>query len=338
MFKKLTFLGIAFVFVLLQHQLALGQDTSGTYYQVVGQWSDEPKNDTVLSPDCDSEQEARKAMADLKHRYYDANGLMFYAKNKPINMQVAAIDRATGGKVILPDREGPDSKEGRDGKGDLLERLKKAKDESDRATELLDRIRELPDKIELAKRIAEGKSFLRAKERELGDTVKEYKDMLKKSFDEIMESKKILTNGVDKLTAVQMARVNGLIDQYNAAGTSFQQVMGRDSDSQFSRLPHLEQPQEKKADDGLPRPGGYTYLAVTGADRAEWQFTVELGGSITGTVDLNGTVHNVSGQLKSESGRVYVWWKTAGTGLRDTGGVKRWHDITDNVAQWQKAD
>jgi hypothetical protein len=118
--------------------------------------------------------------------------------------------------------------------GDLLSRLKAAKDAVDRA-----------QKIEKG-----DDSLLKAKERTLGDTIREYLDMVGKSYGQAIQAKKTLTGGVAALTDAKMREVNGLIDRYNRELQDFQSVMGKAAKPGFSPLAPVQpfDPEKSRAE------------------------------------------------------------------------------------------
>jgi hypothetical protein len=109
------------------------------------------------------------------------------------------------------------------------------------AKELLDRVKEGKKAVDDAKKVAKGEqSLLKASERKLGDTIKEYKDMVAKSFAQVTEVKNTLTGGVSSLTDANFRQVNGLIDQYNREIADFRSVMGKDADLGFAPLARVQ--------------------------------------------------------------------------------------------------
>ena len=108
------------------------------------------------------------------------------------------------------------------------------------AKDLLDRVKEAKKAVDEAKKIAKGdEPLLKASERKLGDTIKEYKDMVTKSFAQVTEAKKTLTGGVASLTDAKFRQVNGLIDQYNRQVNGFRLVMGNSANLGFSPMARI---------------------------------------------------------------------------------------------------
>ena len=58
----------------------------------------------------------------------------------------------------------------------------------EKSKELLTRLREAKDVVDRAKKVEKGEeSVFKAKERKLGDTIKEYKDMVQRSYRQAVE-------------------------------------------------------------------------------------------------------------------------------------------------------
>jgi hypothetical protein len=131
---------------------------------------------------------------------------------------------------------------------------KKTADRAEKAKELLDRVKEAKKAVDEAKKavdeakkVAEGEeSLLKASERKLGDTIKEYKDMLKQSLYQVTEAKKTLSGGVASLAEAKFREANGLIDQYNREVQDFRSVMGKNADLGFSPLERVQPFDPKK--------------------------------------------------------------------------------------------
>lgn len=129
----------------------------------------------------------------------------------------------------------------------------KMADRTEKAEELLDRVKEAKKAVDEAKKVAKGEEpLLKASERKLGDTIKEYKGMVEKSLGQVTEVKKTLTGGVASLTDAKFREVNGLIDQYNREVQGFQAVMGKNAKLGYSPLarvsaspPPAPQPEKK---------------------------------------------------------------------------------------------
>ena len=109
--------------------------------------------------------------------------------------------------------------------------------EPQEAKDLVTRLKEAKEAVDHAQKVDKGEaSVFEAKERKLGDTIKEYKDMVAQSYRQAVEAKKTLTGGVAALTETKMRQVNGLIDQYNREVQDFQGVMGKAADLGFAPL------------------------------------------------------------------------------------------------------
>lgn len=116
------------------------------------------------------------------------------------------------------------------------------------AKDLVTRLKEAKEAVDHAQKVDKGEaSVFEAKERKLGDTIKEYKDMVAQSYRQAVEAKKTLTGGVAALTETKMRQVNGLIDQYNREVQDFQGVMGKAADLGFAPLARAEPPDPKNA-------------------------------------------------------------------------------------------
>jgi hypothetical protein len=107
----------------------------------------------------------------------------------------------------------------------------------------LTRLKEAKDDYDRAKKIAQGdEPLLKAKQRKLGDTIKEYKDMVAQSYRQVTEAKKTLTGGVAALSAAKFKEVNALIDQYNREVSDFRSVMGKDASLGFDSMDPVQPP------------------------------------------------------------------------------------------------
>ncbi len=106
-----------------------------------------------------------------------------------------------------------------------------------KAKELMTQLKEAKSAVDHAKKVAEeDEPLLKAAERKLGDTIKEYKEMVRQSLDRITETKKTMVSGVAAQTDIQFAKVNGLIDQFNSEVTEFQSVMGKSANLGFATM------------------------------------------------------------------------------------------------------
>lgn len=94
--------------------------------------------------------------------------------------------------------------------------------------DLLNRLKEAKDAVDHARKYRKGEtSLIKLKQRQLGDTIREYGDRLGRSLRQVLELKETLTGGVASQTDAQFRKVNGLIDRYNRDVQGFQAVMGR---------------------------------------------------------------------------------------------------------------
>jgi hypothetical protein len=185
-------------------------------------------------------------------------GYGWYKTRGEAEAEKAAMEKieTTNGKyydkvIITPERRtilvdaanGADKKKKGESSEDLSKYLKdawKAKKDTD---EKLNSLKEAKEAVDKAKKIANGDaSFFEASERKLGDTIKEYKEMLKKSWNQAMEAKKTLTSGVGGLTDAKFKQVNGLIDRYNSQLNQFQSTMGPKFSTGFAPLGRVSAP------------------------------------------------------------------------------------------------
>ncbi len=149
------------------------------------------------------------------------------------------------------------------------------------AKELLDRVKEAKKAVDDAKKVAKGdEPLFKAAERKLGDTVKEYKDMVAKSYQQAVDVKKTLTGGVASLTDAKFRQVNGLIDQYNREIKDFQSVMGKDGNLGFSPMTRVEPP---KAEAEPPKSDKLEIAGKWSTGTNEWDFGADGTFRITGT-------------------------------------------------------
>jgi hypothetical protein len=175
-----------------------------------------------------------------------------------------------------------------------------------RAKELLSRVKEAKEAVDRAKRIANGdESLVKAEERKLGDTLKEYKAALKRSYDQVTGAKKTLTTGASGQTEAKVKAVNGLIDKFNRGVDDLQGVMGADYRSGYSKLPRVEPPDRPptKADvvgtwEGASAQGGHN-LAVS--------LVFNDDGTVTRT-DSDG--NSSRGEWKLDGSAVAVTWSS----------------------------
>lgn len=123
----------------------------------------------------------------------------------------------------------------------------KMADRAEKAKELLDRVKEAKKAVDEARKVAKGEEpLLKASERKLGDTIKEYKAMVEKSLGQVTDAKKTLTGGVTSLTDAKFRAVNGLIDQYNRQVLDFQSVMGKDAALGFRPVARVQPSESNK--------------------------------------------------------------------------------------------
>lgn len=105
-------------------------------------------------------------------------------------------------------------------------RPEKALTPTEQSGNLLSRLKEAKEQVDRAKRIADGnESIVSAAERKLGDTIKEYRDMAAESYRRAVDAKKTLANGVAELADTNLREVNGLVDKYNGELKDFKAVM-----------------------------------------------------------------------------------------------------------------
>jgi hypothetical protein len=150
---------------------------------------------------------------------------------------------------------------------------KREESEGPTPTELLARLKEAKDAVDRARKVEKGEaSILSAKERKLGDTIKEYKDMVQQSARQIVEARKTLTGGVSGLTEARLREVNALIDGYNRQIQDFRSVMGNGADLGFRPLPRVEPPRAE-----LEIPGRWA------TSSNEWDFGADGTFQIAGT-------------------------------------------------------
>jgi hypothetical protein len=185
-----------------------------------------------------------------------------------------------------------------------------------RGMDLLTRLKEAKEAVDHARKVAKGEaSLLKAKERTLGDTIKEYKDMVAQSYRQVVDAKKTLTGGVAALTDAKFREVNGLIDKYNGEIQDFQAVMGRDASLGFSPMARVE-----------PRPDPRTSLVGT------WEGTYVQ----TGEADIPTTaVFNGDGTVTTNGGKGRGRWTLDGDSVHvtwSTGAVVTWRFSGDKIS------
>ena len=113
--------------------------------------------------------------------------------------------------------------------------IKKMAARDDDAKKLLERVKFAKEDFEKAKKDAI-KTLEEAANRKLGDTIKEYGDMVAKSYERVKEAKKSITGNVGTLTEAKFRDVNALIDQYNREVTSYRSLMGKSYDLGYSTV------------------------------------------------------------------------------------------------------
>jgi hypothetical protein len=174
------------------------------------------------------------------------------------------------------------------------------------AKELLDRVKQAKEAVDKAKKVAKGKEpLLKALERKLGDTIKEYKDMVAKSFAQVTEAKKTLTGGVASLTDAKLRQVNGLIDQYNREVNNFRSVLAKDADLGFSPLARVEPPDPKKARAAVV--GTWKGVSVQGESKLGIDLVFNDDGTVTNRAE-NGRTG--SGKWSREGDTITIRWST----------------------------
>jgi hypothetical protein len=83
-----------------------------------------------------------------------------------------------------------------------------------RANDGLHTVKEAKDAVDHAKKVAKGEEpLLRATERKATDTLKEYKDMIRKSVGQAVDAKKTLTGGVSGLTDAKFKQMTSAVNQ-----------------------------------------------------------------------------------------------------------------------------
>lgn len=116
----------------------------------------------------------------------------------------------------------------------------KMADRIDKAKAISTRLREAKAAVDAANKDQKGEPSQRvAKERTLGDTIKEYKEMVAQSFRQAVDAKTIVTDGVAGLTDAKTRRVNGLIDEYNRELQDFDSIMDSKSGLGFSPMARI---------------------------------------------------------------------------------------------------
>lgn len=139
-----------------------------------------------------------------------------------------------------------------------------------RGGELLKRLKDAKEAVDQAKSAAAGdKPILQAKERALGDTLNEYKDMITKAYEQITEVQKTLTGGTTKLTEGNLKKVNSLIDAYNGDLQNFESVMGKNSSLGYTPVPKMTLPPPMPADEPRKDPESWLVGTSWGGD-GQW--------------------------------------------------------------------
>jgi hypothetical protein len=178
-----------------------------------------------------------------------------------------------------------------------VERLKKTLD-------LLTRLREAKEAVDHAKKVGKGEaSVLKANERTLGDTIREYRDMVAQSYRQAVEAKKTLVGGVAALTDAKMREVNGLIDQYSRQVQDFRSVMGSSTDLGSSPLARVQPPK--------PAPGEFELARQL--EGTTWVLRLDDGQTVTFEFQTEG---KLSWENMSASGRA----RTTGSGTWSVSG------------------
>jgi hypothetical protein len=181
---------------------------------------------------------------------------------------------------------------------------KKSAEQVKQAVELLERLKQAKEAVDQAKKVAKGEaSVFQAKERKLGDTIKEYKDMVGQSYRQIVETKKTMTGGVASLSEAKFREVNGLIDKYNRDVQGFEGVMGGDANLGYSVMARVEPYDSQKA-----------RMEIIGTWKGNHSVAGEVKELLTLTFDENGTV-----TVRFQNGDVGTGtWTRAGDAVNTT--------------------
>ncbi len=178
----------------------------------------------------------------------------------------------------------------------------------EQAKDLFGRLKEAKEAVDRGKRAAKGdEPLLRASERKLGDTTKEYKDTVAKSFAQVTDAKKTLTGGVTSLTDAKFRQVNGLIDKYNREVTDFQSVMGKDANLGFSPLARVEPFDPKKARADVV--GTWKGVSVEGDSRLGYVVVFNDDGTVSARSEKGGTG---IGTWSRDGDTITIMWSSNG--------------------------
>lgn len=166
---------------------------------------------------------------------------------------------------------------------------------AEKAKDLLGRLKQAKKAVDEAKKVAKGEqSLLKASERKLLDTIKEYRDMVKQSLKQAMEAKSTLTKGVGSQTEAKFRAVNQLIDRYNREVNDFRSVMGKEVSLGYSPMERVQWKPSTKAN----------------SDKS-------TKGSLEGTT-WYGYVEGKKYNFKFERGRIFCTSSPGDKGLRYT--------------------
>lgn len=172
------------------------------------------------------------------------------------------------------------------GEATLKEKSTKAKTEErdEEARKLLERVKFAKDDYEKAKKAAI-KELEEAADRKLGDTIKEYGKMVDATYGRVKDAKKLITGDVRKLNDKTFRDVNTLIDQFNREVTSYRNLMGSSRPLGFNTIDRVEKPKEMDGLDSLankerkedkPWVVGVWENRTTGTDGISWTDTLTV--------------------------------------------------------------
>ena len=203
----------------------------------------------------------------------------------------------------------------------ILKKVQGSETKLDNAKELLERLKEAKEAVDRAKKIDEGdESILKAEERKLGDTIKEYKDMLERALSQLTEAKETLSSGVKSVNDAKFKEVNQLIDKYNRDVGAFQSVMGKNYSSGLNPIPRVQLPDPKEKAKPKTEEPEIVGTWIAGGD-TEWSF--QQGGTfqIVGTRNRGQWKRTGDGIAVRYSGAtVWINLKLAGGALVDEDG------------------
>jgi hypothetical protein len=269
------------------------QDSTHPVYEVWGK-SSQTGEDWYFDTFHDRAKAAER-IREIRHDHFDENGLLYSDPNKPTDLRIVEKPCSCG----------------RYSRGDS----RPPADSVKRGMDLLTRLNEAKEAIDHARRVIRGKaSMVRANERSLADTIKEYEDMVAQSYRQVVRAKETLTGGVAALTDAKFREVNGLIDRYNREIQDYQGVMGNSASLGFSPMARVE-----------PRTDPSTRLVGT------WQGTYVQ----TGQEDVPATIEfNADGTVITNGGEGRGRWTLDGDTIQiawSTGAVVTWRVSGDEI-------